>query len=263
MLTPDDALYALKPLLLTLLLPPTPGLVLIAIGSIRLRKKQRGILWIVFGALYCWMACTERMGHGVERLLGLPPALSIEQLEQLAHSPQTAVLVLGGGSLAEVPEYQGEADLGALSLARLRYGIWLARRLDLPLGFTGGISPFGDARRQPEAVLAARIAQQEYGLRLTWAESRSRTTRENVVQTLPLLRSNGIKRIVLVTHAMHLPRAMRAFRQAGAADIELVPAGIEYRAENSWTLSDWLPSSQGFLRCRYATIEALGLLTGR
>lgn len=258
-----DALYLLKPLLLALLLPPTPGLILVALGGLWLRRQRLGLWLLVAGLLYGWLSCTEWLADSLQRwLLNPPPPLSSAQLVALASQPDTAVLVLGGGSVAQVAETQLAPDLNQLSLQRLRYGIWLARRLDVPLGFSGGISPLGGMGRKPEAELAQRIASEEYGLPLRWAEGGSRDTRENAKLSLPLLQAAGVKHVVLVTHVMHLPRALRAFQAQAPAGLELIPAGVDYRPDTPWTWGDMLPSSPGFRKNRYVWTEVLGLLSG-
>lgn len=258
-----EALYLLKPLLLALLLPPTPGLILVALGGLWLRRHRLGRWLVVLGLLYGWFSCTEWLAGTLQRwLLNPPPPLSSAQLVALAQKPDTAVLVLGGGSVAQAAEIEFAPDLSPLSLERLRYGIWLARRLQAPVGFSGGISPLGGMGRKPEAELAQRIASEEYGLPLRWAEGGSRDTRENAKLSLPLLQAAGVKRVVLVTHVMHLPRALRAFQAQAPAGMELIPAGIDYRPEAPWTWGDFLPGSPGFRKNRYVWTEVLGLLSG-
>lgn len=259
----NEALYLLKPLLLALLLPPTPGLILMALGGLWLRRRRLGLWLIVAGLLYGWFSCSEWLACTLQRwLLNPPPPLSSAQLVALANQPDTAVLVLGGGSVAQAAEIEFAPDLSPLSLERLRYGIWLARRLHAPLGFSGGISPLGGTGRKPEAELAQRIASEEYGLPLRWTESGSRDTRENASLSLPLLQAAGVKRVLLVTHVMHLPRALRAFEAQAPAGLTLIPAGVDYRPEAPWSWGDFLPGSPGFRKNRYVWTEVLGLISG-
>jgi uncharacterized SAM-binding protein YcdF (DUF218 family) len=58
-------------------------------------------------------------------------------------------------------------------------------------------------------------------------EDQSRTTWENAVQTQKLLQPLGIAKVVLVTDAAHLPRAVRCFRKQG---LDVTPCGCRYRA---------------------------------
>ena len=76
-----------------------------------------------------------------------------------------------------------------------------------------------------------------------------------------MLRPQGIKHVVLVTSGWHMPRALRAFREA-APDMRIEPApmGLAQRTEHR-TLS-WIPSSAGFVDVRNVLHELLGQLFG-
>lgn len=272
-----------KPIVLALLLPPLPFLLLILVGA-RLLLPRRGWGWLVvlIGVAGIWLAgCT-----GVARLLDdhalqPPPALGAGRIAELKAAARTgpkgvaaargldagaiAIVVLGGGLEAFAPEYH-DANLTAISLERLRYGVWLGRETGLPVAFSGGVGWGGAPTAGPsEAGTAARIAAQEFGRPLRWTEPDSRDTRQNAAHTIALLRRAGIRHIVLVTHAQHMPRAGRAFSEAAraaGADIRIEPApmGLAPRVERSPL--DWLPSTQGLARVRYSLRELLGLAVG-
>jgi uncharacterized SAM-binding protein YcdF (DUF218 family) len=66
-------------------------------------------------------------------------------------------------------------------------------------------------------------------------ESSSETTRQNAVNTSDLLRIHGIHRILLVTSAIHMPRARAAFRKVGLDAIEApAPAEPHQRRAGLW-----------------------------
>lgn len=89
-------------------------------------------------------------------------------------------------------------------------------------------------------------------------EDQSSTTHENAVNTAAMLKQHGIARVVLVTDATHLPRAVQCFEAAG---IEVVPAGCSYHADGlSWTLATILPSAGAAGGVQAAAHEWLGLL---
>jgi uncharacterized SAM-binding protein YcdF (DUF218 family) len=73
------------------------------------------------------------------------------------------------------------------------------------------------------------------------AEDRSRTTHENAVECRKLLDERGIDKVVLVTDAAHMFRALRSFRKQGIA---VVPSACHHLAtEFEWTVGDFLPSA--------------------
>ncbi|MCV2358731.1 YdcF family protein [Paucibacter sp. TC2R-5] len=172
-----------------------------------------------------------------------------------------AVLVLGGGARQYAPEYDGPS-LNTISLQRLRYGVWLAKQIKAPLGFSGGIGWAARRQKDSEATIAQRIAQEEFGNSLRWAEGGSRDTRENAALSLQMLRADGIKKIVLVTHEQHMPRSLRAFSAAAQGDIEILAAPVGLQRDGKSELRDWMPSDDGILRVRFAIYEWIGLQTG-
>jgi uncharacterized SAM-binding protein YcdF (DUF218 family) len=88
-------------------------------------------------------------------------------------------------------------------------------------------------------------------------EGASLDTRENAVGTARLLTARGLRRILLVTSALHMTRAAAAFRAAG---LEVLPAPTDYQAvdarEVTWL--DWLPDAGALARSSRALHEHLG-----
>jgi uncharacterized SAM-binding protein YcdF (DUF218 family) len=166
-----------------------------------------------------------------------------------------AIVVLGGGSKVSSPAEGGAPALTEESTGRLVYGVRLARRMPLPLVFTGGRA-LGREDRPSEAEAAARVAKSlgvpEERLLL---EERSRTTWENGLYVSEEFES---RTPLLVTSAWHMPRAVYSFRKHG---MEPVPAPTLYRSDSAPPLpTDFLPSSGGFERSSLALHEYLGLL---
>lgn len=262
----DLGLGSWKFLLTALVLPPVP-LLAIALWGAWLLWTRRGIGWFMtwFAVAGLWLSNCVGVAEALERGLLRPPAgLSAERIAQFQRDPQArraaAIVVLGGGREALAPEYRA-ASLNAYSLERLRYGVWLGRETGLPVGFAGGVG-YAQEAGPPEAVIAARIAAAEYGRPLRWAEETSRDTRENAQRMVPMLDKAGIDEVLLVTHEWHMPRALRAFEEAGAGRLRVTPAPIALGPAIDRPLLRWLPSSEGHLLTRQVLREALGLWMG-
>lgn len=260
------SLQAWKPVLTALILPPTPWLLMVLWGAHRLaRGRRHGGLLVLAGVAAMWWGSTFVVAQAITRAAGLdpaplPPSWSAPGgVAVQASAPKTAIVVLGGGRDQHAPAYGG-ADLSPESSDRLRYGIWLARRTGWPLGFAGGTG-WAASPGAAEAAIAARMATESFGVRLRWLDSRSRDTRENAREMLELLRPDGIEQVLLVTHAWHMPRALRAFEQA-AGSVRIVPAPMGQLDQGPLTLEDWLPSANGQTRLRRALRETLGLWLG-
>ena len=258
-----------KPVLSSLLLPPVPLLLASLVGA-RLILWRRGWGWLVVSLATAgvWLSACSAVGEWLQgTLLSPPPVLSVERMASLRRDmsvhPSVAVVVLGGGREASAPEY-GVASLSPLALERLRFGIWLGRQTGAPLMFTGGLGHASQPGAS-EAEVAAEIAAREFGRPLRWVENRSRDTRENAQFAATVLKENKIEHVVVVTHGWHMPRALRAFRDAATrigATWELVPApmGLASRIERP-TLR-WVPSSEGFLLVRAVLREKIAWWLG-
>ena len=87
-------------------------------------------------------------------------------------------------------------------------------------------------------------------------EGNSLTTYENAVEASKLLESRRLSRIILVTDAIHLQRAVRCFRKQG---IEVIPCGCGYRASLEFEFSRLLPQPDTAGRCQLICHEWIGL----
>ncbi len=257
-------LGSLKGLISSLVLPPVPLLLLILVGA-RLLPRRRLLGWSVVGlsTVALWFSCTTLLGWTlIQGLLQPPPALSagaVADLKAAGSDQKTAIIVLGAGREAFAPEY-GVSNLTGLSMERLRYGVWLSRATNVPIGFTGGVS-YGAPPGASEAEIAARIAASELNRPLRWTESNARDTNENAQYSVKMLRDAGMQRVVVVTHGFHMKRALAAFERAARRErvtMSFLPAPMGL-ADRS---GGWLPTPEGFFQTRMALREWLGRLAG-
>lgn len=255
-----------KPILTALLLPPVPLLLLALIGA-RLILPRRGLGWfvILLSVALVWLsACTGSARLLMQFATHPPPVLSADRIQALkadalAKRP-VAIVVLGGGMEALAPEY-GVASLRNQSLERLRYGVWLGRETGLPVAFSGGVG-WAQIDAKPEAQIAAQIAASEYGRPLKWIEDNSRDTHENAARTIALLKPQGIRHIVLVTHGYHMPRAVRHFEQAGGGEIRIEAAPMGMAKRGDLPALTWMPTNDGFQDTRNVLRELIGRAVG-
>ena len=260
---------AWKPYIGALLLPPVPLIVLMLVGT-RVAFARRGLGWllVLLGALLLWLCSTMGFARVLsDQILRPPPALSSERIEAWraavkAREP-VAIVVLGGGSRPLSPEY-GVSNLNERGLERLRYGLWLARETGAPVAFSGGVGwALGNTVTTPEAQIAARIAQQEFGRPLKWTETESRDTRENAMKTVALLQAQGIDQIVLVTQDYHMRRSLRNFERATEGrNMRIVPAPMDLPPGGPPRAVDWLPSRRGYEANWLVLHEWVGLVAG-
>ena len=89
-------------------------------------------------------------------------------------------------------------------------------------------------------------------------ENSSRTTYENAALTEDTLKSRGIGKVLLVTSALHMPRAMAAFSKQGVEAIA-APAPPQIVAPTDGSLSLWMPDQRTFDASRSIIKEYAGL----
>lgn len=254
-------MYELSHALAAILLPPTGAMpLLLAAWWLRPRHRRLAVTIFAGALLGLWLGSTELGAQWLQqRLLPPEPALTPQRLASLPPRP-TAIVVLGAGGRTRAPEF-GEPQLKELGLERLRYGIRLARQCACPLLFTGGELRHLSQGRITEAALAQQAARRDFGFALDWLEDRAQDTRENARYSAPLLTRAGVQRVLLVTHELHMPRAMRAFRQALPPQVELVAAPVGVSLPE-WEWRDALPSQAGVAKARYLGYEWLAWWAG-
>jgi uncharacterized SAM-binding protein YcdF (DUF218 family) len=246
----------LKPILTALVLPPTGFLLLALLGLVLAARRRAAGLMLATVSILLSLALGS---HAVARILAaeLLPPVAPAQAADLRNVQ--AIVVLGAGIWAAPPEY-GSPQPSEVALVRLRYAARLARQTGKPLAFAGGVGWGAVEGAESEGTVTRRMLQEDYGLPVRWLDDRSRDTAENATRMAELAGRDGIRRIALVTDAIHMPRAADAFRRAG---FDVVPAPTDFpRAERSAIL-EWLPSTPGLVACRHVIREWLGGLVAR
>lgn len=260
-----DLLLSLKPIVSALILPPVP-FVLLMLTAVRLafatRRRTAALLALMAGA-GLWLSCCTGTAVWLQAVVRQPPPLAapaLADLQQPARHARTAIVVLGGGLDLDAPEY-GQPILTRQATMRLLYGLWLARQTGLPVGFSGGVG-WAQHSLVSEAEVAARLAKEHWHQTIRWQETRSRDTRENARWMVRLLQPDGIREVVLVTHAYHMNRAVRAFREAAGETLQIVPAPMGFVSPQERPIMNWLPTTQGYTAVYDLLHEVVGWWAG-
>jgi uncharacterized SAM-binding protein YcdF (DUF218 family) len=236
-------------LIAALLLPPLNLLLMATAGLLLWRKRPRlgrGLVWTAFALL--WLLSTPWVSLGMLRMLEDTPS-PLDTRTQTAD----AIVVLGAGTYLNAPEY-GADTVGGGGLARLRYAAKLQRETGKPVLVTGG-KPQGNTLS--EAAQMKAVLEDEFHVPVKWTEGESTNTFENAQLSRKILEAQGIRRIYLVTHAWHMPRAAMAFRAAG---FEVVPAATVYTLPGPLTLLDFVPAADALDGSSRALHEFIGML---
>jgi uncharacterized SAM-binding protein YcdF (DUF218 family) len=234
-----------------LLLPPQSLFLVLAIGLLlrpwwpRLGSKL-GAAAIILLFLLCTPAVANLFVEPLERFAA--------PLESTTGTGAQAIVVLAAGRLANAPEYGGKDIPDYIALGRLRYAARLHRETELPVLVSGG----DGGRRESYAVGMARSLRYEFGIPVRWIEGESSNTAENAQFAARILKQYGVRRILLVTDAMHMRRSMMAFAQTG---LEVVAAPTIFLSFSTDDLHPFhfLPSPEGLRRSYYALYQWLGI----
>jgi uncharacterized SAM-binding protein YcdF (DUF218 family) len=240
--------FQLKKLVAALVLPPLLPLLCVLAGLLLMRRRPRLGRVLAWGGLLCaWLLSTPLVVERIVAPLEDIPVLSATELQRAE-----AIVILGAGRHRFKPDYGGPT-VNRMGLERLRYGARLARESGLPVMVSGEAGPMAEALHT------------DFGIEARWREGDSLDTAGNARYSVALLRSEGIQRIVLVTHAFHMRRALAEFSAAG---IEALPAPTGFLSrfggdEPDLWFRDWLPSAGAAYSAGLAAHEWLGLLVIR
>ena len=240
--------WLLTNILATALLPPF-SLVLLLMAGLALHRKRPGMaLSLIFLATFALFALsTPWIGGVLRKSLEVSNPLNLQSIP-----PADAIVVLGGGRRTHAREYGGDT-LNSYSLERLRYAARLYHATKLPILATGGMPGGGSVS---EGALMRKVSSEELQTPIRWTEEAALTTWDNARFSAPILKKAGVKRILLVTDAAHLRRAIPLFQQQG---LQVIPAGIHFAGTKINSPLNLLPNASGLRDSHYALHEWLGI----
>jgi uncharacterized SAM-binding protein YcdF (DUF218 family) len=209
-------------LLLKFLCPPGLCLVLMATALVLLfRKRAKACAVCLCSAMGLLLLCSN--GWFVD--------WAVRSLERRHAAPTPVpkadcILVLGGGILPQEPPRQSIEVSEAGD--RVLYAARLYRAAKAPVILYAGGKPPGSTRKTAESA-DARTLMQFLGVpdSAVLLEDNSGNTFENVRNSRKLLADKKVKRLLLVTSALHIPRALGVFRRQ-LPGIEIIPAPTDF-----------------------------------
>ncbi|WP_108880576.1 ElyC/SanA/YdcF family protein [Anderseniella sp. Alg231-50] len=222
--------------------------------SFALGRRRKAMVWVTLATLYLWLAATPIVA--LKLINSLEEQYPIVNIDTL---PKADVAIVLGGVTVQAQGSNPYTDLksGAdriLHAARLLK----AGKVDRILVSSGRPVSRLDSRSEAE-VIAGFL--REFGVDDAdiVLESESRNTRENAVNSLARMREDGFSSAILVTSALHMPRAAAVFRKAGVtfspASIDPLSSSIEGR-----TVFAFLPNSKALDFSTQSIKEWIGML---
>jgi uncharacterized SAM-binding protein YcdF (DUF218 family) len=245
------SLYLSK--ILSLLVHPLVlGLLLSAAGAVLAWWWRRwGLSLVGLGLLVVWVPATPLVADGLRGALesAFPPAPA-------AAAPSADAIVVLGGAIGAprpprvYPDLSGAAD-------RVWHAARLYRAGKAPVIIaSGGTLPWRDQRYREAAAMQTLLRSWNVPADSVLLESESANTYQNATNTAALAEREGIDRVLLVTSALHMRRALATFRSAG---VEAVPAPTDHQVvEGRTTLRDLLPAAGALSGSTAAIREYVG-----
>lgn len=235
----------------TLLLPPGGILTgIIAAVLIKKRYPQTGKAFCVAVALLGLLTTLPVVAALLATVTENASPIAPQQIQNL---DAEAIVILAGGKDHGRLEYGG-VTVSAATLQRIRYGAVLHRQLKLPVAVSGGVVL---GAGEGEASMMRDVLEQEYFITPTWVEDRSRNTAQNAFYTRQLM---GQRKIILVTHALHMRRSVKIFEQAGFVVVPAAVASSGPGEKITLSILDFLPSEKALVVTRDALHEWLGMI---
>jgi uncharacterized SAM-binding protein YcdF (DUF218 family) len=236
-----------------LMLPPGGNFLLALVGLLLLSRWRRtGVAVIMVSVLSLYGFSMPLVANSLSKSL---EQVSPYPLRASGAENMRAIVVLGGGRNHFAPEYGGET-ISSKNLERLRYAARLHRKTGLPILVTGG-QPFGETI--DEAALMKGVLVEDFNVPVEWVESKSRNTEENARFSASILKSHGVHRAFLVSHASHLRRAVEAFERAGLGVIP-APTGYQKSAAGGDGIMAWAPSAKALKQAAAVLREYMGVV---
>jgi len=242
---------------LDLLLAPLTWVILLLCASILLllwrRARLAGLvvaLALAVLALFSSDAVADRLARYAEA--GAPRTFRPDVTYD-------AVIVLGGMVDPGASRASGEAELTDAVERVLRAFELLRSGQARNVLLTGGFIGARPGDRSEAEWLAAKLEEWGIARERVAIEGKSLNTRENAVESSRIVAQRGWRTLLLVTSAMHMPRALGCFRQAGLHP-DALP--VDFRGSDGRG-TGWQPRAASLARSTDAVRELAGRVVYR
>lgn len=244
----------LSSFLTNLVIPLNLSITLLVMGAALFILRQRrtaffiaaiGLGWAVFWSL---PASSLWAGGRLEQLYPHEMPMDV---------PKAQAIVVLGGSTANNRQNWFEPYSSATATARVDTAAVLYKAQRAPLIIVSGAALEGNVSEAQ--IMANALTQQNIPAEAVVMESSSYTTYENAVNTAKELKQRDIDQVLLVTSALHMPRAMAVFRKQGI-DVIAAPSAPQIVVPGDRGFSFWQPSMRALQASRSIVKEYVGLL---
>jgi len=213
-------------------------------------QLRRGLL--IFALIILFLSSNRWVSLALARSLewrDLPP-------EEMPQAP--VIVVLGGGTeSADYPRPMSEINSAG---DRIVYAAWLYQEGVAPhILVSGGNVGFSTSRgTTPAEEMTELLILMGVPENAIWQQSDSQNTHEDALYSAKILMNEDIAEIILVTSAMHMPRAKALFKYQG---FKVIPAPVDFAVtEQNWQ-SAFHPKVEEFFLYLLPNASSLGRTT--
>jgi uncharacterized SAM-binding protein YcdF (DUF218 family) len=232
----DHEFYPLLPTLIFVI----PGIALLTC-----RHFRSAFALIAASLLWIWLCYTPAFANYLQKSL----ANQYVQRDAASYPDADAIVVLGGGTLPNSNSDWSEDPLDT-EVTRIGFGLKLFRSSKAnTILLSGG---------ELEALqMAKKLEQQGIPANALQTETESMSTHENALYSAAILKREKRLRILLVTSAIHMPRAVASFKRQG---LTVIPASAMEDTRASTNLSGpWWPRRSALLLSYHCLREYFGI----
>jgi len=228
--------------------PTTQFFIVVSAGLLCLasRRFRLGGVLVVLAALWLglcstpafatWLQCSLENQYPQQRAADYPKA--------------DAIVILGGGNLPDPDIDWRNDDSLAVRATRIGFGLQLYRDGRAPVIVLSGGS-------REAAHMSTALIRQGVAADVLRTEESSRTTHENALYSASILKRENLHNILLVTSAMHMPRAVASFKEQRLAVVAAPTLDPAHQRQK--TRSPWWPDNGALHLSRRCLREYFGL----
>ena len=236
--------YVAKEALRAFLLPPGCFILGLILGGL-LWRSRLGKLLFALSIATLYGISTPMAASWLMTQVESPPLSQHTRLHDI-----DAIVCLGGGKRFGAIDMPLHETVNDVTLARLRYTARIYRQISKPILVSGG-APAGGI---PEAQAMRESLEKDFLVPVRWIEDKSSDTRDNAQMSAAQLLPDR-RNILLVSSAFHMPRAKRAFEQAG---FKVTTAATDYTNREPRSALSLLPRPSSLYSSSIALREMIG-----
>lgn len=228
------------------------ALIFLALLLILRDRLRIGVYCLILAFVVAWVSSMPLIAAAIYGRLEheFPPAKQMNILES------SCAVLLGGAVFAPIPPRVDIEFTESTDRVYVAAQLFISGKMEAII-VTAGNQPWSEPGPSEAALIGELLVEWGVPADALHLEGNSRNTRENALNTLPILKQLNCERPLLVTSAAHMPRALASFRVLG---VDAIPVSTDVRVVNRSKLAvmDFLPSAQALAMTSDAIREWMG-----